>query len=546
MGFDYDYVVIGGGSAGCVIAGRLVRDHAARVLLLEAGGTHRRPYVDMPAGAFKMMFGPGDYLVRYASEPQPALHGRSVEIAQGNLIGGGSSVNAMTYMRGLASDYDEWDAELGGAGWNWGSLLPYFVRQEGNGRLSGPAHGTDGPLKVQDHRWICGAADRFVNAAAEAGIPVRDDFNAGQTTGVGFTQITASSGRRSSAANAFLDPLKRDPRLQVVTRARVDRILFEGTRAVGVCYTHGGAAHEARCKGEVVLTAGAYNSPKLLMLSGIGPAAHLVELGLPVLADLPGVGQGMQDHNMVPVMAHARPGYGYYGEDTGVRLVRNVLRYAFGRKGPLASNGSEAVAFVNLDDPKGKPHLQIYCLGFLPPGVSEQAGLILAPTLVRPKSRGWMRLRSSDPAAPPVISPNYFSDPEDIALMVRGVRFCREIMARQPLAAIIREEIAPGTTAETDEELAAFCLATTFTNYHPVGSCRMGRDEDPMAVVDPQLQVRGVTGLRIGDASIMPRIPGANTNAPTMVIADRCVDLMTQPAFAKAAETARTSQLLGG
>ena len=525
---EFDYIVIGGGSAGCVIAGRLVRDRGARVLLLEAGGTHRRPLVDTPAGAFKMMFGPGDYIARYTSEPQPSLLGRTVDIAQGNLIGGGSSVNAMTYMRGLPSDYDEWDAGLGGAGWDWKSLLPYFVRQEGNGRLSGPAHGTKGPLKVQDHRYVCGAAQLFIDAAHAAGIPLRDDFNAGETSGVGLTQITARNGRRSSAANAFLDPVIRDSRLRVVTRARADRILFEGPRAVGVAYTQDGTAHEARCTREVVLAAGAYNSPKLLMLSGIGPAAPLVELGLPVIADLPGVGQGMQDHNMVPVMGLTAPGYGYHGEDSGARLARNLVRYALGRRGPIASNGSEAVAFVNLDDPQGQPDLQIYCLGFLPPGISDEPGMILAPTLIRPKSEGWVRLRSADPAVPPMISPNYFSAPEDLAVMVRGVRFCRELLATAPLAGIVRQEIAPGVGATTDDELGVFCRQTTFTNYHPVGSCRMGREDDRMAVVDPQLRVRGVSGLRIGDASIMPRIPGGNTNAPTMVIADRCVDLMTR------------------
>ena len=526
---QYDYIIIGGGSAGCVAANRLVRDHGACVLLLEAGGSHRRLYVDIPAGAFKMMFGSGDYLVRYRSEQQASLDGRIVELAQGNLIGGGSSVNAMTYMRGLASDYDRWDAELGGAGWSWDDLLPYFTRQEGNNRLSGVAHGSDGPLKVQDHRWVCGLAHHFLEAMNNLGAPLRDDFNAGSTTGVGLTQITAADGRRCSAANAFLDPIRKHPRLRIVTRARVDRILFDGSRATGVRYVIDGVAQEARCSDEIVLTAGAYNSPKLLMLSGIGPAAYLTEMGIPVLSDLPGVGQNLQDHNMVPVMALTLPGLGYHGQDKGLALARNIVRYAFGRRGPLAANGSEAVAFVNPDDPDADPTIQIYCMGFLPPDVSDQPGMMLCPTLIQPKSRGWLRLRSADPSATPAVSPNYFSDPDDLALMVRAVRFCREVMSSAPLARNVVQEIAPGPVAVSDEDLAAFCRQATFTNYHPVGSCKMGLSDDPVAVVDPQLRVRGVTGLRICDASVMPRIPGANTNAPTMAIADKCVDLMMRP-----------------
>jgi choline dehydrogenase-like flavoprotein len=262
------------------------------------------------------------------------------------------------------------------------------------------------------------------------------------------------------------------------------------------------------------------------MLSGIGPAAHLTKLGIPVLSDLPGVGQNLQDHNMVPVMALTHRGLGYHGQDRGLRLARNMLRYMLGRRGPLAANGSEAVAFVNPDDPAADPTVQIYCLGFLPPDLSDRPGVMLCPTLIQPKSRGSVELRSADPASFPLLSPNYFGDPEDLALMTRAVRYCRAILAAPPFAAGIVEEIAPGPAMVSDADIAAFCKRSTFTNYHPVGSCKLGKPDDPMAVVDPELRVRGVNGLRVCDASIMPRIPGANTNAPTMAIADKCIDLM--------------------
>jgi choline dehydrogenase-like flavoprotein len=524
----FDHIVVGGGSAGCVVANRLVSEHGASVLVLEAGGSHRRPLVNIPAGAFKMMFGHGDYLARYQSAPQPSLGGRTVEIAQGNLLGGGSSVNAMTYMRGASVDYDRWDTALGGAGWGWNDLLPYFIRQEGNGRLGGPTHGVQGPFKVEDHRYVCSVANLFLDAMGAMGVQRRDDFNGGQTCGAGLTQISTSGGRRCSAAGAFLDPLARDQRLTVRTGASVEAILFDGKRAVGVRYFDGSAWQEVRCTGEIFLTAGAYNSPKLLMLSGLGNAEELKALDIAVLSDLPGVGQNMQDHNMVPVMAATEPGHGYHGEDRGVRLAWNALRYALARRGPLASNGSEAVAFVNPDQPDVEPTVQIYCMGFLPPGASDEPGMMLCPTLIQPKSRGWMRLASANPKDKPIISPNYFSDPDDLALMVRSIEYCREVLRSSPLREIVRIEIAPGAVAESTDELAEYCRSGTFTNYHPVGSCRLGSDDDSMAVVDARLRVRGVEGLRVCDASIMPRIPSANTNAPAMAIADKCVDLWAE------------------
>ncbi|WP_238147010.1 GMC family oxidoreductase [Rhizorhabdus dicambivorans] len=526
------------------MAGRLVREAGAKVLLLEAGSSDRSPLISMPAGSFKILFGNSPYIKRYTSLPQPSLGGRRVEIAQGNVIGGGSSVNALAYTRGSRLAYDAWDEYLGGLGWGWDDLLPYFVRQERNSRLGGWAHGRNGPLAVSDPFYRCRAADLFVESMQALGVPHTSDFNAGDQRGVGYLQLTAGNARRCSAADAFLKPVRSDKRLTLVTGATATRLLMHGTRAVGVEYVARGQVHRACCDGEVILTAGAYCSPKLLMLSGIGPAAELARHGIEVLVDLPGVGQNMQDHNMVPLTAYTNGAYGYFGHERGVRAAWNLLQYLLLSSGPIASNGAEAVAFVNVDDPEGEPNLQIYNIGtmWLEEGQGKpDHGLTLLANLIRPRSRGWMRLASADPLADPEFSPNYLEHPEDLALMTGAIHYLRRILATAPLSRAIRSELLPGPSVNSDEEIAAYCRAATITNYHPVGSCRMGPASDTMAVLDAWLRVRGTECLRVCDASMMPLIPSANTNAPVMAVADRAVDLMLGRASLRAERLARAA-----
>jgi choline dehydrogenase len=537
MLLKFDYIVVGAGSSGCVTAARLVRDFGAKVLLLEAGRSDDSPLIHMPAGFSRLLGRPSGHLVSYTSSPQASLGSRTVTIEQANVLGGGSSVNAMTYTRGTRADYDGWNESLGGdGGWGWDDLLPHFLRQEGNQRLGLPLHGTEGPLRVSDpHHPTTEASRAFLLTLQAMGLGYAHDINAGDERGATYIQSTTYRGRRCSAATAFITPLRADPRLTIVFRSRALRILFESKRAIGVEYAVAGekATTKAFVTGEVILTAGALVSPKLLMLSGIGPAAMLRKHGIDVLADLPGVGRNLQDHNDARMPIRTKGNFGYSGEDRGLKGLINGLQYLLFRSGPVCSTGSEVTAFYNPLDPGSNPTIQFYCMGVIYPPAGHRGpppvGVTLIANLIAPKSRGRVGLRSADPADPPLIEPNWLSEPEDVASLLGGVKFLLELAKTAPFSKLVSEIIAPAPAEQiSDETLAGFCRAVTSTNWHPAGTCRMGSDADPDAVLDSRLSVRGVRGLRVFDCSMMPRIISANTNAPIMAIADRGVELMME------------------
>ncbi|HEX2527962.1 MAG TPA: GMC family oxidoreductase N-terminal domain-containing protein [Geminicoccus sp.] len=534
---EYDYIVAGGGSSACVAATRLVRDHGARVLVLERGPARYAWLMRMPAGYMKYLWRT-DFLEMHHTAPQPQLNGRGPIVPQAKVLGGGSSVNAMVYMRGQADDYDGWDAYLGrGSGWSYRDLLPHFKALEKNANFNDEYHGIHGRLLVSDPGTLCDTTRRYLLAAQGAGIPFNPDFNGAKQAGVGVMQHTmgvAKSGKieRCDAVTAFLSQVLDDDRLTVKTGSTASRVLFEGRRAVGVEYMRNGATFQARAAREVLVASGTYNTAKLLMLSGLGPADHLREHGIAVHTDLPGVGQNLQDHHEVPVIALTRTPGGYYGEDRGWRMLRNGLQYLLFGTGPVTTTGIESCLFYDPDGGE-RPTVQLYCGPIVHvdrdiSDVDDGDGITIASCLLRPKARGTVRLRSSDPRDQPRVNANFFGHPDDLRLTLASMRFARTLLATEPLASNISGEILPGADKMSDEELAVFAAKTVKTNFHPVGTARMGPDSDPMAVLDARMRVRGVDGLRVICCASIPFIPSANTNAIAMVLGNRAAEMVME------------------
>ncbi|WP_295080102.1 GMC family oxidoreductase [Tabrizicola sp.] len=533
---EFDHIVVGGGSSGCVAAARLVADGGHRVLLLEGGHSNRHPLLDMPPGIFKMING-SKFMDYHTTVPQPHLNGRAHDIPQGNVLGGGSSVNAQVYMRGRPSDYNAWDATLrgnnDGADWSWDAVLKHFRGMEDNNRLLNDLHGTGGKMQVSDPGHIDQMSRWFVQAVQGLGEPFNPDFNGPSQRGVGFYQFMNRHGRRSSAAYAFLSPLEGDPRLTVRLQSRAERLIIEKGRAVGVVWRDkSGAQRESFTRGEIIVTSGALITPKLLMLSGLGPADHLRDHDITVAADLPGVGQNLIDHPEVPMIATANGPYGYFKQGVGWRMLMNGLQFKLFGSGRILSAGVEAGAFVNPTDPEAEPTIQAFCVPIVYLDrdtltlVENTYGLTVTTVVVKPKSRGEVRLRSANPADKPLVSPNLLKHPEDMAAMIAGQRFFIRAFQTEPLAARVKRLAIPDPAKLDDATLTEHCKRFVKTNYHPASTARMGADGDPMAVLDSWMRVRCVEGLRVADMSAVPDINAGNTNAPAMMLGDRCADFI--------------------
>jgi choline dehydrogenase len=521
----YDYIIVGAGSAGCVLAARLSADSSVKVLLLEAGPADDAEEIKAPAALSRLFQSAYDW--NYTTVPQHRAAGRSIYWPRGRVLGGSSSMNAMIYIRGNRRDFQTWRDEHGCTGWGYEDLMPYFRRAEDNSRGASPYHGTGGPLAVSDVRYKSPACEAFIAAAREQGATANDDFNGPRQDGVGWYQVTQRKGRRCSAAAAYLHPHMSRPNLTVHTGALVTKILIEDGQATGVTYLRQGETETALADGEVIVCGGAVNSPQLLMLSGVGPADHLIEMGISVHADSPGVGANLSDHPVLPVI-WSTPRLRGLWEKTG---NAGALRWRLTHRGPVASNVAESGGFAHSEPGLPAPDLQLHVLAapYQDQGLADpaQRAMTVLVGLVEVRSRGRIRLRSADPRHRPAIDPGYLSDGgADARALVAGLKMAREFVTARPMAAICRSEITPGAHVRSDAELLDYVRSGVATLYHPVGTCAMGSEARWGSVLDPELRVRGISGLRVVDASVMPTLPRGNTNAPTIAIAERAADLI--------------------
>jgi choline dehydrogenase len=533
MSETFDFIIVGAGSAGCVLANRLTASGGHRVLLLEAGPRNRHPWLHIPLGYGKL-FSDRRFNWLYATEPQPECHNRRIIAPRGRVLGGSSSINGLIYIRGQAQDFNFW-RQLGNTGWSYDDVLPYFRKAEDNERGPDQFHGVGGPLAVSDLRDRHPLAEAYIEAAQQCGYPRNDDFNGSAQEGAGYYQTTMRKGMRSSTAG-YLHTARRRANLKVVAEALATRILFDGRHAIGLEYLLGNEKRSARAKIEVIVSSGAFNSPQLLQLSGIGPASLLGSLGIAVVVDAPGVGDALNDHFAGRIILRCKDPITL---NDAVRTWRGRistgLRYAFSRRGYLAVPAISAGCFVRAhpasETPDSQCSIALYSADTIGGELHPFPGVTGVCTLLRPESRGFVRINSADPRDVPAIHPNYLATPKDRETIVAGVKVLRRIFQAPALARHIAEEIEPGKRCDDDDDLLDFIRRRGSTTYHPVGTCRMGQDDN--AVVDERLRVRGCAGLRVVDASIMPAVVSGNTNAATIMIGERAADMILEDAKAK-------------